>query len=861
MKKQLRKGILSLFFTGAALSSIAQSVTLTAPAGGETWNIGSYKEITWTSSGVNTVDILVSLNGGTSYFSIAEDVPAYRGSYVVNIGGTAGQQGIIKIKSSLSLNVNDSITTPVTLAAPATTPTVSASAFGSTYCTGKATSIGYTSSGSFTSTNTFMALLSDNTGSFNNNPRVLGKLIGNAASGTISLTIPNDVPPGSNYAIMVVADEDPAASTPQTFTISDLNAGFTPNASFYFTPATLAPVNVSCTGGNSAGSNIIWNFGDGSIVVGPSTSANHSYSQAGNYDVSMLVFDIPSGCSQLVRKPNLVNVDPVYPTIAATPATPLYDANDVSYWNKDTAIAVGKNGMTWMSIDGAKTWNAISTFTSTKDNNGVIMRNNYICIAGDSGTVTFSKNKGSTWQNSVQAQPLINYHDVAFADTTFGVAVGDNGDAVIYKWVGGLGWAHSPTATTQKLNAAATFKTSTSVFTTGDIIAVGDNGTMVTYTSGSWNTPQTIASSNLNGVYIFPDNVTVLAIGDNGLIMRSPDFGTTWNTLHSGTSEALHDLTEGVIPNQLLVVGDSGVIYESLDGGYIFTRYTVGFSNTNLRGASAKAPQGSFGGSGSTLRVFASDTVLVTGISDSTFCQGDNFKAYIQLGGLFGNANTVSLELSDASGSFASPVVIGTKLNPQLVDSITGTIPAGAASSSNYMVRISTSDPQISSMPFAANLVVNATPVSQTVQVNFTDVFVNSQAGCTYQWYFNGAPVNGATDTVLTTIGNGNYAVTITGSNGCAITTTAFNYTTTSIKTTTVASQIVISPNPASNMVSVRIPENLKDRSLRIYDALGRKVMTDTVKAGVNSFNISSLQEGVYFVAIDNYTSRLIIVK
>lgn len=550
---------------------------------------------------------------------------------------------------------------------------------------------------------------------------------------------------------------------------------------------------------------------------------------------------------------------PVFPSIASNPANPTFNANDVSYLNKDTAVAVGNNGMSWRSTDGGLNWTVISTFTSTTNNNSVIMTGNYICIAGDQGTVTFSNNRGLTWQNSSQAQPLVDYHGVDFADTTFGVAVGDNGDAVIYHWVGGLGWAHIPTTQTVKLNAAECFKTSTSVFTDGNAMAVGDNGAVSTYAFGSWTNLTPPTTKNINGIYIFPTNDTVLIVGQYGLIMRSPDFGNSWTTLNN-SGYTLRDIAPGINPGQFLAVGDSGVIFVSNDGGNTFVENTVGFNTTNLKGVSAKDPKGAFAGSGNVLRVFSSDTVNVTFLNDSVLCPGDQFKLAFDLRGVFGALNQVTIELSDSSGSFATPVNIGSKLNPAPIDTVIGTIPMNAKPSLLYQVRASSSDPSVVSDIYPVTLTVNPRPNNVTVQANFTDLYVNAQTGCTYQWYYNNNPMGTGTDTLVTTTGNGNYYVVVTGSNGCTTTSNTFVYTATGIKNISSAA-VAVSPNPVSGSLTLKVTEGLINKAFVMYDALGKKVFAEPVTATKSNFDLSALEPGLYFYSIGGHTGRIVVAR
>jgi len=551
---------------------------------------------------------------------------------------------------------------------------------------------------------------------------------------------------------------------------------------------------------------------------------------------------------------------PIFPSIAANPALPVFNANDVSFLNKDTAVSVGNNGMSWRSTDGGLNWSIIPTFTSTTNNNSVIMLGKYICVAGDLGTVTFSNDRGISWQNAAAAQPLVNYRGVHFADSTFGAAVGDAGDAVIYHWVGGLNWAHIPSTQTVNLNAVAAYKTSPSVFVDGFAIAVGDNGAVSTYASNSWNNLVPPTTRNLNGVYLFPTNDTVLAVGDGGLILRSPDYGNTWTT-QNNTGKHLRAISTGLTPDQFIAVGDSGAIFVSNDRGNTFTEFTVGFGTTNLKGVSAKDPRGAFAGSGNVLRVFTTDTVTITFINDSLLCPGDNFKVAIDLRGLYGTNNTVDIELSDSSGTFITPVNIGSKLNPALIDTITATIPSNAKASVLYRLRASSSDPIIVSDIPPFTLTVNAPPNNVTVMViNATDLFVNSQTGCTYQWYYNSSPIGSATDTIVTTIGNGNYYVTVTGSNGCTTVSNVFNYNATGIKNSSPL-RLSVAPNPANEICHITVPENMIGKILTVYNALGAKMVSEKIKAGTNNITTIAWEPGIYFIVIEGKISKLVITR
>lgn len=74
-------------------------------------------------------------------------------------------------------------------------------------------------------------------------------------------------------------------------------------------------------------------------------------------------------------------------------------------------------------------------------------------------------------------------------------------------------------------------------------------------------------------------------------------------------------------------------------------------------------------------------------------------------------------------------------------------------------------------------------------------------------------------------------------------------------------SQIEIYPNPAKDILNIKVPENDKDFSVTISDAAGRQILS---AENQNNINISDLTEGVYIATIKTATqkvSRKFVVK
>lgn len=81
--------------------------------------------------------------------------------------------------------------------------------------------------------------------------------------------------------------------------------------------------------------------------------------------------------------------------------------------------------------------------------------------------------------------------------------------------------------------------------------------------------------------------------------------------------------------------------------------------------------------------------VITTGtISPLVIAAGSTVSVSYATGGSFGGGNVFTAQLSDASGSFSSPVNIGTGVSP-----ITATIPAATPGGTNYRIRVVGSDP------------------------------------------------------------------------------------------------------------------------------------------------------------------------
>lgn len=143
--------------------------------------------------------------------------------------------------------------------------------------------------------------------------------------------------------------------------------------------------------------------------------------------------------------------------------------------------------------------------------------------------------------------------------------------------------------------------------------------------------------------------------------------------------------------------------------------------------------------------------------------QSDSIEVSFTSSGTFNTGNTYSLQLSDASGSFSSPLTIGTINSSSTSGTITGLIPAGTTNA-NYQLRITSSDPVVNGLETAQVVVhpgiVLDGSVTQPICPDGTGaitLMVNGGVG-TFQYDWS----NGDVTQHLTNVDAGTYQVIVT---------------------------------------------------------------------------------------------------
>ncbi|MCB0700868.1 MAG: SBBP repeat-containing protein [Chitinophagales bacterium] len=244
----------------------------------------------------------------------------------------------------------------------------------------------------------------------------------------------------------------------------------------------------------------------------------------------------------------------------------------------------------------------------------------------------------------------------------------------------------------------------------------------------------------------------------------------------------------------------------NMDASVAGKLYTVSATYSTTGIATPNAHQTTMGGSyyDGFLAAFVVDTLpyVKHPFTDTFLCAGDTIKLPYGVTFPFRSGNTFTMQLSDASGSFASPVTIGTK-SGTTDDTMVCVIPENTATGAGYRVRVIASIPGRESADNQIDMKIFAPPSPLTTSSN-TPICVGSPINLTashptasnvvYSWTgpnsFSSTQKN-PTKTGAVLADTGDYILTATTGGKCSVKDT----------TTVVVNIIPEKPSASSNSV------------------------------------------------------------
>jgi photosystem II stability/assembly factor-like uncharacterized protein len=203
----------------------------------------------------------------------------------------------------------------------------------------------------------------------------------------------------------------------------------------------------------------------------------------------------------------------------------------------NTGVAAGTAGSLAVTQNGGQDWTAIAPLTNvTLRGAAVAPYASVMVVVGDGATVLRSANAGGTWA----------VETISGAGDLRSVASDWYGDVLYAVDSNGAIWSSQDRGVTFSLAAMATGPLE-SVDVTRDgsaALAAGDNGVALVLTSsGGWLPLSTGTSANLHATLALGGG-TLVAAGDNGVLLNSFDNGQTFSTVSLGTATifSLQDL-------------------------------------------------------------------------------------------------------------------------------------------------------------------------------------------------------------------------------------------------------------------------------------------------------------------------------
>jgi PKD repeat protein len=234
-------------------------------------------------------------------------------------------------------------------------------------------------------------------------------------------------------------------------------------------------------------------------------------------------------------------------------------------------------------------------------------------------------------------------------------------------------------------------------------------------------------------------------------------------------------------------------------------------------------------------------------------------------GGLWFNWNaTSSLNDSITVSVFALPdtllvlngdvASIG-ELNPQTVFWLQNDMPANLSGTPVTLLESGVYYAEITNdfgCAATTNSVVYCAPLAITYDELAGELYVDDTFD-SYQWIFNGIPLDGANSAYLMMNEPGNYAVEVTTDYGCDITSEVLTIVNSVREITTHGFEIY--PNPVAQNASF---SHLSNDALNIRDATGREVYSCAKPSSTMTLNLCFLESGIYFARQGNHTIRFI---
>jgi hypothetical protein len=136
------------------------------------------------------------------------------------------------------------------------------------------------------------------------------------------------------------------------------------------------------------------------------------------------------------------------------------------------------------------------------------------------------------------------------------------------------------------------------------------------------------------------------------------------------------------------------------------------------------------------------------------------------------------------------------------------------------------------------------------------DTLITSASG-TYQWYYNGHLIAGATGSSYgIQHNNGNYSVVVDYGSGCIGRSESYAVTNLGLNDMSDLSSVVVSPNPTHDVFTIGVGIELIGSSYALSDLTGRNILSGELRTDATRISTSGLSSGLYLLHIGDQNKQ-----
>lgn len=671
--------------------------------------------------------------------------------------------------------------------------------------------------------------------------------------------------------------------------------------------------NVSCYGGNDGSATVTGTNGSGNLSYSWSnnqTSAQATGLTAGTYTVTITDNNACTAISEItITEPSAelsVSLTPTQPTCGEANGSISADvsggtSNYTYLWDHNSAttstisdLSGGAYAITVTDANGCTTTGTIKLGNGNSPTASISNQVNVSCNGESDGTATLNITGGTpnydvTW-NTNPAQTGLTLSNVAAGDYMASITDQNN----------------CPTSITVTITEPDAITAQTS--STNSQCGQSDGSATVTPSGGSggfsymWSTNPAQTGATATGLAAGTYSVTVtdannceyetqVAVSNNG----APSLSEQSSSIPS---------CNGSSDGSITVTGSGGT------GNLTYSWNTIpvqtGTTATNLPAGSYTCTVIDGSGCQSGLTITLEDPAAITAspLPTDASCNGEN-DGYIdanatggsgnltylwsttptQTAAIAGNlsAGTYSVTITDAEGCTTvssatvgepAPLVPNATVTETDCEAMTGSIqlaPTGGSGTYTYTWCNGANTATVTNLgegDYCVTISDGNCELDTTFTITSTDYFevnitsngnvLTADAGVSWQWYYNGSPVSGATSQTYEITASGAYYVIATDSNGCKDDSNWLELTYSSIEEMMVHS-LAVYPNPASDLVIISgdMPNGYMLEA-EIYSATGQLVYKEAFNT---SGQANHVQVPVYEYSDGIYLLKLMLGK